>query len=48
MRQSVRLVLVVVFALLLATPFLIRRFHRAPGAAASPGGVNALAHAGSS
>ncbi len=46
MRQPVRLVLVVVFALLLATPFLIRRFHRAPGAAASPGGVNALAQYG--
>ena len=46
MRQPVRLVLVVVFALLLATPFLIRRFHRSPGAAASPGGVNALAQYG--
>jgi len=46
MKQSARLVVVVVFALLLATPFLIRRFHRAPGAAASPGGVSALAKYG--
>jgi hypothetical protein len=46
MRQPARLVLVVVFALLLATPFLIRRFHRSPGAAAPPGGVNALAQYG--